>query len=145
MRRIALVFAVLVLAGCGSHPKQASPPTVAATTVATQNFLTPSFKAAANAQAQQISAFVVDLNKNLAANVQVAGSLLRANCLGAVNSSVSQRAKSGQEKQVARALITACQDLDKAIAAAKHGSSTRAKGLASQALSQAKLAANASR
>jgi hypothetical protein len=142
---VAFLFAVLALAGCGSHPKTSSPPTVAGTTEATQNFLTPSFKAAANAQAQQISAFVVDLKKNLAANVQVSGSLLRANCTGAVNSSVSQRAKSGQEKQVARALLTACRDLDKAIAAAKQGKSAQAKGLASQALAQAKLAASASR
>ena len=143
MRTAALLFAALVVAGCGSHPKQASPPTVAGTET-TQNFLTPSFKAAANAQARQISAFVVDLKKNLAANVQVSGSLLRANCVGAVNSSVSQRAKSGQEKQVARALITACQDLDKAVAAAKQGKSSQAKQLASQALAQAKLAASAS-
>jgi hypothetical protein len=134
---------VLALAGCGSHPKQAAPPTVAGTET-TQNFLTPSFKAAANAQARQISAFVVDLKKNLQANDEVSGSLLRANCIGAVNSSVSQRAKSGQEKQVARALVTACQDLNKAIAAAKNGNASQAKQLASQALSQAKLAANAS-
>lgn len=134
---------MLVAAGCGSHPKQSSPPTVAGTGT-TQNFLTPSFKAAANAQAQQISAFVVDLKKNLEANVQVSGSLLRANCTGAVNSSVTQRAKSGQEKQVARALVTACQDLDKAIADAKQGNSSQAKQLADKALEQAKLAASAS-
>jgi hypothetical protein len=143
VRRVAFLLSVVVLAGCGSHPKQASPPTVAGTET-TQNFLTPSFKAAANSQARQISAFVVDLKKNLAANVQVSGSLLRANCIGAVNSSVSRRAKSGQEKQVARALVTACQDLDNAIAAAKQGKSSRAEQLASQALAQAKLAANAS-
>ncbi len=136
---------MLVLAGCGSHPKQSSPPTVGETSVAAQDFLTPRFKAAANAQAQQVSAFDVDLKKNLAANVQVSGSLLRANCLGAVNSSVSQRAKSGQEKQVAHALIVACQDLNKAIAAAKGGNASQAKGLAGQALARAKLAANASR
>jgi hypothetical protein len=144
VRRVALLVAVLVVAGCGSHPKTSSPPTVAGTE-ATQNFLTPSFKAAASSQARQISAFVVDLKQNLAANVQVSGSLLRANCTGAVNSAISERAKSGQEKQIARALVTACQDLDKAIAAAKKGNAAQAKQLASQALSQAKLAADASR
>lgn len=45
---------------------------------------------------------------------------------------------------MARALITACQDLDRAIAAAKNGKSARAKSLAGQALGQAKLAASAS-
>lgn len=134
---------MFVLAGCGGHSKQSSPPTVVGTET-TQNFLTPSFKAAASAQAQEISAFVADLKRNLAANVQVSGSLLRASCANGVSTDVAQRATSGQEKQVARTLLTACQDLNKAVAAAKQGRSSRAKALASQALSQAKLAAGAS-
>lgn len=148
MRCFALVLGVLACAlgasGCGGG-KHSSPPTVAGTTEAAQNFLTPSFKAAASAQATEISAFVVDLRRNLAAQVQVSGGLLHANCTGSVETAVSQRASSSQEKQVARTLLTACQDLNRAIAAAEGGKAAKAKQLASQALTQAKLAARASR
>jgi hypothetical protein len=144
VRRCVLLLAVLALLGCGGQ-KQSSPPTVAGTTEATQNFLTPSFKAAARAQATEISAFVVDLRRSLAAHVQVSGGLLHANCTGGVETAVAQRASSGQEKQVARTLLAACQDLNHAIAAAEVGKAAKAKQLASQALAQAKLAASASR
>jgi hypothetical protein len=145
VRRVAFLLAVLALAGCGSHAKQSSPPTVAGTTQSAQNFLTPSFKAAASAQATEISAFVVDLRRNLKAHVQVSGGLLHSNCTGGVETAVSQRANSGQEKQVARTLLTACQDLNRAITAAEAGKAAKAEQLASQALAQAKLAASASR
>ena len=145
---MALVLVALACAlgasGCGGK-KQSSPPTVAGTTEAAQNFLTPSFKAAASAQATEISAFVADLQRNLAAHVQVSGGLLHTNCTGGVETAVSQRASSGQEKQVARTLLTACQDLNRAVAAAEAGKAARAKRFASQALAQAKLAASASR
>jgi hypothetical protein len=145
---MALVLVVLACAfgasGCGGK-KESSPPTVAGTTQGAQNFLTPSFKAAASAQATEISAFVVDLRRNLKAHVQVSGGLLHANCTGSVETAVSQRASSGQEKQVARTLLAACQDLNRAITAAEAGKAAKAKQLASQALTQAKLAASASR
>jgi hypothetical protein len=149
VRCVALVLVVLACAfgasGCGSHQKASTPPTVAGRTEATQNFLTPSFKAAASAQATEISAFVVDLQRHLAQHVQVSGGLLKTNCTGGVETAVSQRASSGQEKQVARTLLAACQDLNRAITAAEGGKTAKAKQLASQALTQAKLAASASR
>jgi hypothetical protein len=145
---VALVLVVLACAfgasGCGGK-KESSPPTVAGTTQGAQNFLTPSFKAAASAQATEISAFVVDLRRNLKAHVQVSGGLLHSNCTGGVETAVSQRASSSQEKQVARTLLTACQDLNRAITAAEAGKAAKAKQLASRALTQAKLAASASR
>jgi hypothetical protein len=148
VRCVALVFVVLACAfaasGCGGK-KQSSPPTVAGTTEGTQNFLTPSFKAAANAQATEISAFAADLRRNLAAHVQVSGGLLHTNCAGGVETAVSQRASSGQEKQVARTLLTACRDLTRAVAVAEAGNAAKAEQLAAQALAQAKLAARASR
>jgi hypothetical protein len=148
VRCAALVLVVLAFAlgasGCGGT-KQSSPPTVAGTTEDAQNFLTPSFKAAAGAQATEISAFVVDLRRNLTAHVQVSGGLLHANCTGSVQTAVSQRASSSQEKQIARTLLSACQDLNHAIAVAEAGNPGKAKQLASRALAEAKLAASASR
>jgi hypothetical protein len=140
---LALVVVAAVVAGCGGSSKKSSATVVG--TATTENFLSPSFKAAASAQAREISKFVVDLQKNLEANTQTGGALLRTNCIGTVNTEVTQRASSAQEKQIARALVTACQDLTRALALAKKGNAAKAKQVAGQALAQAKLASSASR
>ena len=141
MKRWAVVLAVLALAGCGSS-KSSAPPTVAGTET-TANFLSPTFKQSASAAARQVSAWVTALQKNLEANAQVSGSLLKTNCLGYVNGGLVQKASSSQEKQVASTLAGACHDLASAVTAAKSGKNAKAKQLASQALAKAKLAAAA--
>ena len=143
MKAIATLAVVVVLAaGCGGSSKKSTATVVGTSTVA--NFLSPTFKAAASAEATEISKFVVDLRQNLEANAQT-GSLLKTNCIGTVNTEVTQRAKSGQERQIARALVTACNDLSRALTLAKSGKAAQAKALAAKALAQARLAASASR
>jgi hypothetical protein len=86
---------------------------------------------------------VTALQKNVAANAQVSGSLLKTNCLGYVNGGLIEKANTGQEKQVANTLAGACHLLSSAITAAKAGNSAKAKQLAGQALAKARLAAAA--
>ena len=142
VQRAAVLLVVLVVAaGCGGTKKSA-PATIAGSQT-TANFLSPTFKQSARSAAQQVSVWVTALQKNLAANAQVSGSLLKTNCLGYVNGGLIEKASSAQEKQIATTLAHACHDLASAVSAAKAGKATKAKQLASQALSDAKLAASA--
>jgi hypothetical protein len=138
VKRVLAVLAVLALAGCGGSKSSSS------TTQTTAQFLSPTFKASAAAIAQQLTAQVAALQKNLKANAQIGNSLQKSNCTGTVNTQLTQRAHSQQEKQIAKSLAGACGDLTRALQDAHAGKSAQAKQLALQALSQAKLAASAS-
>ncbi|HEY3543760.1 MAG TPA: hypothetical protein VGK79_14585 [Gaiellaceae bacterium] len=144
MRRSAVlvVLLALVAAGCGGT-KSTSPPTAVGTET-TENFLSPTFKASANAIAREVSADVAALRSHLRADAQVSGSLIRQNCLGSVKTQLVQKASSQQERQIARTLDVACQDLSRAVGAAQRHDTGKAKQLIADALSQAKLAARAS-
>lgn len=61
-----------------------------------------------------------------------------------MNTQLTQRAHSQQEKQIAKSPAGACGDLTRALHEAHNGNSAQAKQRAAKALSQAKLAANAS-
>lgn len=146
MTRLALSLALLalVLAGCGGS-KHAASTVVVAGAQTTQQFLSPSFKGSANSIARQVSAQVAAVRHNLKANAQVGNALQKANCTGTVNTQLTQRAHSQQEKQIAKALAGACGDLTRALQAADKGDGSQAKQLASQALAQAQLAGRAAR
>ena len=143
MRRCAVLIVLLAfVAGCGGS-KSTSPPTAVGTET-TENFLSPTFKASANAIAREVSADVAALRSHLRANAQVSGSLIRQNCLGSVKTQLVQKASSQQERQIARTLDVACHDLSRAVDAAQRHDTGKAKQLIADALSQAKLAARAS-
>jgi hypothetical protein len=131
----------LVVAGCGGS--KSSAPAVAGSQTSEQ-FLSPTFKGSANAIARQVSAQVAALQKNLEANSEIGSSLQKSNCTGTVNTQLTQRAHSQQEKQIAKSLAGACGDLTRALQSAHDGDDAKAKQFATKALSQAKLAANAS-
>ena len=135
-----LAVLAIVVAGCGGS-KSSAPPV--AGTQTTEQFLSPTFKGSANAIARQVSAQVAALQKNLEASAEVGSSLQKSNCTGTVNTQLTQRAHSQQEKQIAKALAGACGDLTRALQSAHDGKSAQAKQLASHALAQAKLAASA--
>jgi hypothetical protein len=142
---VIVLAPVLVVAGCGGSKQSSSSTVAVAGAQTTQQFLSPSFKGSANAIARQVSAQVAALQKNVRANAQIGSSLQKANCTGTVNTQLTQRAKSQQEKQIAKALAGACGDIAKALHDANQGNAAQAKQLASQALSQAKLATSATR
>jgi uncharacterized protein YoxC len=143
VRRCLLLLAVLALAVAGCGGTKSGTPTVAGSQTTAQ-FLSPTFKGSANALARQVSAQVAALQKNLDANAQIGSSLQKSNCTGTVNTQLTQRAHSQQEKQIAKALAAACGDLTRALQSAHSGDKAKAKQLATQALSNAKLAAKAS-
>jgi hypothetical protein len=136
---VVAVLALLV-AGCGGS-KSSAPPVAGSQT--TEQFLSPTFKGSANAIARQVSAQVAALEKNLEANSEIGNSLQKSNCTGTVNTQLTQRAHSQQEKQVAKSLAGACGDLTRALTSAHDGKKAQAKQLAAKALSEAKLAASA--
>jgi hypothetical protein len=127
----ALVLVVLLAAGCGGSKQP-------------EQFLSPTFKESATAIANQLDAQVKALQKNLEANSEIGNGLQKANCTGTVNTQLTQRAHSQQEKQIAKALAGACGDLTRALQSAHNGDAGKAKQLASHALSQTKLASDAS-
>jgi hypothetical protein len=141
VKRVVLLLAVPALAGCGGS--NSGTQSVAGSQT-TQQFLSPTFKGSANAIARQVTAQVSELQKNLEASAEVGSSLQKSNCTGTVNTQLTQRAHSQQEKQIAKSLAGACGDLTRALQAAHGGNAAQAKELASKALSQAKLAASAS-
>jgi uncharacterized protein YoxC len=138
---VLVAVLALALAGCGGSSKSSAPPV--AGTQTTEQFLSPTFKGSANAIARQVSAQVAALQKNLEANAEIGNSLQKSNCTGTVNTQLTQRAHSQQEKQIAKALAGACGDIARALQSAHSGDKAKAKQFASQALSQAKLAASA--
>ena len=142
MRRLLLLFAVLALVAASCGGSKSSTATVAGSQTSEQ-FLSPSFKGSANAIARQLSAQVAAVQKNLAANAEIGSSLQKSNCTGTVNTQLTQRAHSQQEKQIARSLAGACGDLTRALQTAHSGNKAKAKQLAAKALSEAKLAASA--
>src|SRR4051794_14067712 len=137
------LLAVLALAVAGCGGSKSSSATVAGSQT-TEHFLSPSFKGSANAIARQISAQVAAVQKNLEANSEIGNSLQKSNCTGTVNTQLTQRAHSQQEKQIAKSLAQACGDLTRALQSAHQGDSAKAKQFAAHALSQTKLATNAS-
>jgi hypothetical protein len=148
VKRLAVPVVVLVVAaaGCGGSGSSSSSSTPTAVgTETTQNFLSPTFKQSASALARQVSGYVAALQKHLAANAQVSGSIVRQNCIGSVKTELIQKASSQQERQIAQTLNTACLDLGRALGAAQKHNTAKAKQLIRQALAQAKLAAAASR
>ena len=143
MRRSLLLLAALVLVAAGCGGSKGGSATVAGSQT-NEQFLSPTFKGSANAIARQVSAQVAALQKNLEANSEIGNSLQKSNCIGTVNTQLTQRAHSQQEKQIAKALAAACGDLSLALQSAHNGKMAKAKQLATQALSQAQLAAKAS-
>ena len=142
MARPGLLLAVLVLvaAGCGGAKSSATSSGAVAGAQTTQQFLSPTFEGSANAIARQISAQVAALQKNMAANAQVGSALQKANCTGTVNTQLTQRAHSAQEKQVAKQLAGACGALTRALQAANRGNGARARQFGVRALAAAKAA-----
>jgi hypothetical protein len=138
---VLLVLLALLVAGCGGS--KSSTATVAGAETSEQ-FLSPTFKGSANAIARQLSAQVAAVQKNLEANAEIGSGLQKSNCTGTVNTQLTQRAHSQQEKQIAKALAGACGDLTRALQSAHDGDTAKAKQFAAQALSQTKLATNAS-
>jgi hypothetical protein len=143
VKRVLPLLAVVALlaAGCGGS-KSSAPPVAGSQTSA--QFLSPTFKGSANAIARQLSAQVSALQKNLEANAEIGSSLQKSNCTGTVNTQLTQRAHSQQEKQIAKSLAGACGDLTRALQSAHAGDKAKARQFAAKALSQAKLAASAS-
>src|SRR3954469_9652879 len=137
------LLAVLAVAVAGCGGSKSSSATVAGSQT-TEHFLSPTFKGSANAIARQLSAQVAAVQKNLEANAEIGNALQKSNCTGTVNTQLTQRAHSQQEKQIAKALAGACADLTRALQSAHDGDAAKAKQLAAQALSQTKLATNAS-
>ena len=136
---LCLLLLGLVVAGCGGSKRSASTGAVAGAQT-TQQFLSPTFMGSANAIARQISAQVAAVQNNLRANAQIGGGLQKANCIGTVNTQLTQRATSSREKQVAKQLAGACGSLARALQAAHGGHAAQAKQLAARALGQAKSA-----
>jgi hypothetical protein len=137
---LALALALLA-AGCGGGKTSATPTTGGvAGAQTTAQFLSPTFAGSANAIARQVSAQVASLRKDVDANAQIGNGLQSANCIGTVNTQLTQRASSAHEKRVAKALAGACGSLAKALHAAHQGNRAQAEQLAAQALSQAKSA-----
>jgi hypothetical protein len=131
----------LVAAGCGGSSRSTGTTGGVAGAQTTQQFLSPTFEGSVNAIARQISAQVAALQKNLDANAQIGSALQKANCTGTVNTQLTQRADTAQEKRAAKQLAGACGALTRALHAANQGDTSQAKQLAVRALSQAKSAA----
>jgi hypothetical protein len=121
-----LVVLAFVAAGCGGS-KSSAPPVAGSQT--SEQFLSPTFKGSANAIARQVSAQVAALQKNLEANSEIGNSLQKSNCTGTVNTQLTQRAHSQQEKQIARSLAGACGDLSRALKSAHDGKDSQAKAV----------------
>jgi hypothetical protein len=133
---LTLLVLALVAAGCGGGSKSSTAAVAGAQT--SQQFLSPSFEGSANAIARQISAQVAALQKNVEANAQIGSGLQKSNCTGTVNTQLTQRAKTAEEKRVAKSLAGACGDITRALRSAKAGDAAKAKQLAAHALTLAK-------
>jgi hypothetical protein len=132
------LVSVALAAGCGGGSKSSTGAVAGAQT--SEQFVTPSFQGSANAIARQISAQASALRKNAEANAQIGSGLQKANCTGTVNTQLTQRAKTGDEKMVAKSLAGACGDITRALRSAKAGDTAKAKQFAAHALQLAKTA-----